>query len=184
MDLTPVGAKEQYPKTLTLPIESSKRKQKSEKSTYQRIRSQTQVFQTHHQDNLYLLSSEKSDYLDDESENLGSDSGSSGRYSFRFFCLRFDDSVGSVSVLGYCSFAPTGVKSRGDMFCLTCSYKQELSPEVVESSRCFGTQITYFISKFETKFHSYSRIQTLPHSIKPMQFHQRYEYAQSNGNQM
>ena len=36
---------------------------------------------------LYLMSSEKSDLLDGESDKLGSDSGSSGMYYFRAFSL-------------------------------------------------------------------------------------------------
>ena len=78
-------------------------------------------------DLLYLLSSDGSDSLDDESENDGSDSGSSGKCSFPF-C--FGDSVGRVSGMGYgfslsigvesnCEvvtfvmFVPTGVESNG-----------------------------------------------------------------------
>ena len=67
-------------------------------------------------DLLYFLSSDESDSLDDESEELGSDSGSSGTYSFCAFYLCFDDYVGSVSVLGLDIFAPKGVDSKGDIF--------------------------------------------------------------------
>ena len=56
---------------------------------------------------LYFLSSEESDSLNDESENVRSDSGSSGTYSFTAFSLRFDDSVGRVSGLGSGIFVPT-----------------------------------------------------------------------------
>ena len=71
-------------------------------------------------DFLYLLSLDQSDLLDDESDNDGYDSGSSGTYSFCAFSLRFDDSVGSVSCLGYGVFVPTGVKSKSDIlaFCV------------------------------------------------------------------
>ena len=47
-----------------------------------------------------LLSSNKSYSLDDESKDDGSDSGSSGTYSFPAFSLRFEKSVGCVSCLG------------------------------------------------------------------------------------
>ena len=47
-------------------------------------------------DSLYLLSSEKSDCLDDESDDNGSDSGSSGTCTFP---LHFNKSVGCVSGL-------------------------------------------------------------------------------------
>ena len=97
---------------------------------------------------IYLLSSNKSDSLDDESGKLGSDSGSSGMHSFRTFSLRFDDYGGSVSVLGSEALAPTGVNPNGNIFRLTCSYQQESCPAVVDSSNCFGAQIPYFLSKF------------------------------------
>ena len=48
-------------------------------------------------DLLYFLSSEKSDLLNDEYDNDGSDSGS---YGMGYFTLHFDDSVGRDSVLG------------------------------------------------------------------------------------
>ena len=51
---------------------------------------------------------------------------------------------------------------------LTCSYQQETITKVVDSSKCFGSQIPYFISKFETQFYSYSRGQTLHHSLQPL----------------
>ena len=54
--------------------------------------------------------------LADDYEKLGSDSGSSGKYPFHDFSLRFDDSVGSVCVLGFGIFTPTGVESTGDIF--------------------------------------------------------------------
>ena len=57
------------------------------------------------------MSSHKLDSLDDESEKLGSDSGSSSKYSFCAFSLSFDDSV--VIVLGSGVFAPIGVEYKG-----------------------------------------------------------------------
>ena len=46
---------------------------------------------------LDFLSSDESDFLYDGSDDDGSDSGSSGMFTFP---LRFDESVGRVSVLG------------------------------------------------------------------------------------
>ena len=51
--------------------------------------------------------------LDDESDNDGSDSGSSGAFSFP---LRFDNSVGRVISLGYGIFVTIGVESKCDFF--------------------------------------------------------------------
>ena len=65
---------------------------------------------------LYLLSSEKSESLDDDSDDDGFDSGSSGTYSFCAFSLRFENSVGSVSVLGSGVFSPIGVEYKCDIF--------------------------------------------------------------------
>ena len=90
-------------------------------------------------DSLYLLSSYKSDYLDDVYDEIGSDSGSSSTYYFYDFSLHFDDYVGIVSVLGSGVFTTTGVESK-------CG----------RLIKCFGAQIIYFISKFETQFYSYS----------------------------
>ena len=65
---------------------------------------------------MYLLSSDESDSLDDESEDDGYDSGSSCTYFFYAFSLRFDDSVNSVSGLGYVVFVPKVVDSKCDIF--------------------------------------------------------------------
>ena len=54
--------------------------------------------------------------LDDESDDDGSDSGSSGTYYFCAFSLRFDDYVGSVSGLGSGIFVPTGFDSKCYIF--------------------------------------------------------------------
>ena len=62
---------------------------------------------------LYFLSSDESDSLNDKSDELGSDSGSSGMYYFCAFSLRFDESVVSVSILESGVFSPAGVKSKG-----------------------------------------------------------------------
>ena len=57
-------------------------------------------------DFLYLLSSDESDLLDDESGELRSHSRSSDTYYFCIFSLRLENSVGSVSVLGSDVLAP------------------------------------------------------------------------------
>ena len=67
-------------------------------------------------DFLYLLSSDESYLLDDESEYDGYDSRSSGTYSFTNFLCIFTNSVGRVSVLGSGVFVPTEVKSKCDIF--------------------------------------------------------------------
>ena len=54
--------------------------------------------------------------LGDESDDDGSNLGSSGTYYFQYFSLRFDNYVGSVSVLGSGIFAPTGVESKCNIF--------------------------------------------------------------------
>ena len=63
-------------------------------------------------DFLYLLSSEESDYLNDESDDDGYDSGSSGTCDFT---LSFDESIGRVSGLGSGVFFSIGVKSKCDV---------------------------------------------------------------------
>ena len=79
-------------------------------------------------DFLYLLSSDGSDSLNDESDDDGYDSRSSGMYSFNDVSLRFDESVVSVSVLGFDIFSPTEVKSKGDVFASDVFF-----PKVVKS---------------------------------------------------
>ena len=74
-------------------------------------------------DLLYLLSSDKSDSLDDESNGDGSDSGFSGTYSFSDFYLCLENSVGRISVLGSGVFVPIGVDSKCDFLGLTCLYQ-------------------------------------------------------------
>ena len=59
------------------------------------------------------MSLEKLDSLDDESDKLGSDSGSSGMYYFCAF-FRFDESIVSVNVLGYVVFTPIRVEPKVD----------------------------------------------------------------------
>ena len=82
-------------------------------------------------DFLYLLSSNESDLLDNEYDNDGYGSGSSGTC---FFKLNFDNNVGPVSGLGSDIFVPTGVDSKCDVF--------------VDPSKCFGAKIPDFTSKF------------------------------------
>ena len=106
------------------------------------------------------MSSEKSDPLNDESDKLGSDSGSSGTYYFCAFSLCFDESVVSVNVLGSEVFVPTGVEYKCAIFASDYFYQQESSPKAVDSLKYFGAQIFYFIYKFENQFYSYSHSQT------------------------
>ena len=54
--------------------------------------------------------------LGDKPDDDGSDSGSSGTYSFHAFYLRFDDSADSISGLGSDIFVPTVVGSKCDIF--------------------------------------------------------------------
>ena len=67
-------------------------------------------------DFLYLLSSDESYFLGDDSNNYGSESGSSITYSFPNFPLRFDYSVGCVNGLGSGIFVPMGVEFKWDIF--------------------------------------------------------------------
>ena len=62
------------------------------------------------------MSLEELDLLNDESDEIGSDSGYSVTYYFCTLYLPFDKFVGSVSVLGSDIFAPTGVDSKRDIF--------------------------------------------------------------------
>ena len=88
--------------------------------------------------------SEESYFLDDEYDEPGSDSVSSGTYYFRAFSLRFEKLVGSVSVLGYDVFVTIGAESKADIFLrLQFSYLQESSPKVVNSLKRFDAQIPY-----------------------------------------
>ena len=62
------------------------------------------------------MSSEKIIFADDEFDDDGSESGSSGTYSFTNCSLRFNNYVGSVGGLRSGIFVPTGVKSICDIF--------------------------------------------------------------------
>ena len=64
---------------------------------------------------LYLLSSDKSDSLDDEYDDDGSDSGSYVTCNFTF---RFDDSIVLVSGVGSGVFVPIGVDPNCDVVML------------------------------------------------------------------
>ena len=77
--------------------------------------------------------------LDDEYDKLGSDSGSFGTYFFCAFSLRFENSVGSVSVYG-----------------LTFLHQQESISKVVDSLHYSGDQIPDFPFKFQNQFYTYS----------------------------
>ena len=62
---------------------------------------------------LYFLSWDELDFLDDDSDYDGSDSGSSGTCAFP---VCFDDCVGRVSGVGHGIFIPIEVKSNCDIF--------------------------------------------------------------------
>ena len=63
-------------------------------------------------DFIYLMSSDESYLLDDESEYDGYNSRSSGTCPFPF---HFDDSIGCVSGVGFGIFSQTGVESNCDI---------------------------------------------------------------------
>ena len=76
-----------------------------------------------------MLSSDELDSIDDESDNYGSDSGSSGTcafpFHFEYYVGRVDNSVGCVyeSVgrvcgVGFGVFVPIGIDSIGDVVML------------------------------------------------------------------
>ena len=65
---------------------------------------------------MYLLSLDESYFLDNETDNDGSESESSGTCSFPAFSLTFEDFVGRVSVLWSVIFVPTGEDSKCDVF--------------------------------------------------------------------
>ena len=127
-----------------------------------------------------MLSLGESYLIDDEYDDGGSDSGSSGTFSFPDF-LYFDDYVGRVSSLGSSVFVPTGVKSKCDFVRFSCSYQYESSPKVVDSSKHFGAQIPDFLSKFETQFYSYSHGLTYLNLFLPLWIHQKHDPARYNG---
>ena len=75
---------------------------------------------------LNFLSSYKAYFLNDESENDGSESGSAGTCAFPFCfdesvgrvgdsVVRFDDSVGCVRGMKFGVFVPTGIESIGEI---------------------------------------------------------------------
>ena len=87
-------------------------------------------------------------------------------YSFYAFYLRFDECIGSVSILEPDVSAPTEAMSKYDILCLAFLYQQESSPKVFNSLKHFGAQIPYLLSKLENLFYSYSHSQTLPRSLQ------------------
>ena len=108
-------------------------------------------------DFLYFLSSENSDSLNDEYDNDRSDSGSSRKYSYTAFSLRFEDSVGYVSGLGSDIFVPTGDESKCDIFAFVVFVPIGFESKGGQLIKCFGAQISCYLSKFETQFYSYIR---------------------------
>ena len=79
---------------------------------------------------MYLLSSDESELLNNESDKLGSDSVSFGMYSFCAFSLCFDNYVGSVGVLGSDVFIPTGFEYKGDIFVSKVSVRTGVKSKV------------------------------------------------------
>ena len=100
-------------------------------------------------DFLYLLSSDKSDSPNYESDDDGSGSGSSGRYSFTAFSLRFDKYVGCVSGMGSGVFVPTVVEYKCDIFMFVVFVPIGVkSKGGRDPSKLFGTKIPCSLSKF------------------------------------
>ena len=118
-------------------------------------------------DFLYLLSSENQIRSMISPEMMGLTPDPIVRILFAL-SLRFDDYVGSDIILGSDVFVPTVFKSKSDILHLMCLYQQESSPKVVNLSKNIHAQIHYFLSKFETRFYSYSRSHTLPHLLQPL----------------
>ena len=106
--------------------------------------------------------------LDYESDDDGSDSGSSVTYKFPAFSLSFDDSVGSVSVLGSIILYRQGSSPNVILLHLTFSYLYQSNPRLVDSLKCFGAQTPCFLSKFENQFYRYIHVINSPHSILPL----------------
>ena len=89
--------------------------------------------------------------------------------------MHFEDSVVSVSVLGYDVFTPTRVKSKGDIFASGIFVPTRVESKGGRPIEKIGAQIPYFISKLEAQFYSYSRSNTLPQSLQQLYFHQKYD---------
>ena len=60
-----------------------------------------------------MVSANQSYFLNDESDDDGSNSGSDGTYTFYFL---FGESIGRVCGVGYGVFVSTGIDSIGDIF--------------------------------------------------------------------
>ena len=119
-------------------------------------------------DLLYLLSADKSYSLDDESDKLGSDSRSSGIYCFCAFRCVFVILLVVLMFWGLTSLNQQESSPKVIFLFLTFFYQYESIPMVVDSSKCFGAQISCFISKFETLFYSYSHSQNSPCILQPL----------------
>ena len=106
------------------------------------------------------------DSLDDESNELGSDSGSYGTYSFRAFYFRFDKSV--VGVLGSNCFAPIGVNYKGSILLCDVLVPIGVDPKGGQLLALFWrSKILDFISKFQNNLYRYSLI-LISHHLEPM----------------
>ena len=98
------------------------------------------------------MSSDESYSLNDESDDDGSDSGSSSTYYFPDFSLCFDYSVVCFSGLGSGVFVATGVQSKCDIFAFVVFVTIGVESRVVDSSKCFVTQTPCYLYQFETQF--------------------------------
>ena len=94
---------------------------------------------------LYLLSSDKSDLIDDESDDDGFNSGSSGKYAFS---LSFKDSVGHISGLGFGIFSLIRVNSKCDIVVFVLFMSIGVKYKGVRPIELFGAHIHDFPSKF------------------------------------
>ena len=119
-------------------------------------------------DLLHFMSSEESDSLNDEYDKLGSDSGSSGKYSFCAFICVFAIPLIVLVFWGGAFLHQQESSPKVIFLCLTRLYQQESSPRVSDLSKYFGAQIPYFLSKFEIQFYSYCSSQTFPCSLQPL----------------
>ena len=88
-----------------------------------------------------MVSFDESDPFDDDSDNDGSDSGSTGTCAFLF---RFDESVdcvgesvGRVSGVGSGFFVPTGIKSIGDVVLLVLFVRKGVKSKSVRLIEIF-----------------------------------------------
>ena len=129
-------------------------------------------------DLLNFLSSDESDSLDDESDNDRSDSGSSDTCSFS---LHFYESVSCVNSLGYSFFVPTGFESKCDVFLFVVFVSIGFKSKGGQLIKMIWRSNSWFYSKFQNQFCSYSYGLTLTNSFRPLSLHQKHDPECSNG---